>query len=83
MKKNLITVISSQGENNEMRLHINYENNVYYKGTPATDDDIYVNFHEYPAVNVMNEDELNNQVSELNANGFRSVSKSDYQRLMN
>lgn len=83
MKKNLITVIANQGENTEIRLHINYENNVYYKGTPATDDDIYVNFHEYPAVNVMTEQELNNQVNELNANGFKAVSKLEYQNKMN
>lgn len=78
-KKNLITIIDTQGTAGENRLHVNYLDKVFYVGQPAKDDDIYVNFHEKPAVDVLSDPEVAQTKASLLANGFKEKNKSDYQ----
>ena len=82
MKRNLITIVEEQGKSSERHLHINYEDKVFYIGTPA-EDDVYMNWNENPAVNVLGYPEVDQQKQRLLGEGFRQVDKATYYNMSN
>lgn len=82
MKRNLITIVEEQGKSSERHLHINYEDKVFYIGTPS-EDDVYMNWNENPAVNVLGYPEVDQQKQRLLGEGFRQVDKATYYNMSN
>lgn len=55
---------------------------MFYIGSPA-EDDVYMNWNENPAVNVLGYTEVGQQKQRLLSEGFRQVDKATYYKMSN